>query len=66
MKLKTRLSIAFLTLILIPIVLTVTMVCLLGRYQISAIEKTYEISGTGKEFLQFGSCDVQADREAIP
>lgn len=46
MKLKTRLSIAFLTLILIPIVLTVTMVCLLGRYQISAIEKTYEISGT--------------------
>ena len=46
MKLKTRLIIAFLTVILIPIFLTVSMVCLLGHYQISAIEKTYEISGT--------------------
>ena len=46
MKLKTRLIIAFLTVILIPIFLTVSMVCLLGRYQISTIEKTYEISGT--------------------
>lgn len=51
MKLKTRLIIAFLTVILIPIVLTFAMVCLLGRYQISAIEKTYEITGTTVESL---------------
>ena len=51
MKLKTRLIIAFLTVILIPILLTVTMACLFGRYQISAIEKTYEISGMTTENL---------------
>ena len=51
MKLKTRLIIAFLTVILIPILLTVAMVCLLGRYQMSAIEKTYEITGTTVESL---------------
>lgn len=46
MKLKTRLIIAFLTVILIPILLTGTMICVLGQYQINAIEKTYEITGT--------------------
>lgn len=51
MKLKSRLIIAFLTIILIPILLTVAMVCLLGRYQMSAIEKTYEITGTTVESL---------------
>lgn len=49
MKLKTRLIIAFLTVILIPILLTCTMVFVLGRYQLSTIEKTYEITGTTVE-----------------
>ena len=44
MKLKTRLIIAFLTVILIPILLTATIACLFGKYQMSAIEKTYEIT----------------------
>ena len=51
MKLKTRLIIAFLTVILIPILLTVRLACLFGKYQISAIEKTYEISGMTTESL---------------
>lgn len=51
MKLKTRLIIAFLTVILIPILLTVMLACLFGKYQISAIEKTYEISGMTTESL---------------
>ncbi|KMZ54408.1 HAMP domain-containing sensor histidine kinase [Dorea sp. D27] len=46
MKLKTRLIIAFLTVILIPVLLTFLMVCGLSRYQINSIEKTYEITGT--------------------
>lgn len=46
MKLKTRLIIAFLTVILIPILLTFLMVCGLGQYQINSIEKTYGITGT--------------------
>ena len=49
MKLKTRLIVAFLTVILIPIFLTVIMAFFLGQYQISAIEKTYGISGTTVE-----------------
>ena len=51
MKLKTRLIIAFLTVILIPIALTATMACLFGKYQMSAIEKTYEITGMTTESL---------------
>ena len=51
MKLKTRLIIAFLTVILIPILLTATMACLFGKYQMSAIEKTYEITGMTTENL---------------
>jgi len=39
MKLKTRLIIAFLTVILIPILLTATIACLFGKYQMIAIEK---------------------------
>ena len=45
MKLKTRLIIAFLTVILIPVLLTYLMVCGLSRYQINSIEKTYESDG---------------------
>lgn len=46
MKFRTRLVISFLIVILIPIFLSVTMVCIIGRYQISSIEKTYGITGT--------------------
>ena len=51
MKLKTRLIIAFLTVITIPIVLSVTMVWCLSQYQINTIEKTYGITGTTMESL---------------
>ena len=51
MKLKTRLIIAFLTVILIPILLTVMLAVLFGKYQMSAIEKTYEITGMTTENL---------------
>lgn len=46
MKIKTRLVTAFLTITLIPIVLTTTMGFVLCRYQISSIEKTYGITNT--------------------
>ena len=51
MKFKTRLIIAFLTVIMIPVALTSLFVLLLGRYQISAIEKTYGLTGTTVEVL---------------
>ena len=51
MKLKTKLIIAFLTVLLLPIFLGTTFIFLLGRYQISTIEKTYQISGTTVESL---------------
>lgn len=46
MKLKTRLIIAFITVISLPIMLTTLFILLLGQYQLSSIEKTYEITGT--------------------
>jgi len=46
MKFKTRLITSFLIVILIPIILSVSLVTLIGKYQISAIEKTYGITGT--------------------
>ena len=49
MKFKTRLIIAFVTVISLPILLTALCICLMGRYQLSTIEKNYEISGTGVE-----------------
>lgn len=49
MKLKTRLIIAFFTIILIPIILSTAMITLLGRYQLGSIEKTYGITGTTME-----------------
>lgn len=41
MKLKTRLIIAFLTVILIPVILTIALFFLLGFYQLNSIEKNY-------------------------
>lgn len=51
MKLRNRLVIAFLTITIIPIIVSVTMVCVFGKLQIGAIEKTYGISGTTVESL---------------
>lgn len=51
MKLKTRLMIAFLTIILIPVILSSMLICALGRYQLSTIEKTYGISNITIESL---------------
>ena len=44
MKFKTRLIIAFFTVIMVPVVLTSLFILLLGRYQISSIEKTYGLT----------------------
>lgn len=46
MKLKTRLILAFVIVITLPIMLTVIFVCGLYRYQIHSIEKTYGLSVT--------------------
>lgn len=46
MKLKTRLTIAFLTVLVLPIMLSAVAIYAFGQYQIRSIEKTYGISGT--------------------
>ena len=51
MKLRTRLFIAFLTVILLPICLTLLMFFAFSRYQMGAIEKTYGIENTTVETL---------------
>ena len=51
MKLKTRLSIAFLTITLIPVILSVAMVLIMWKVQAGAIEETYGISGATVESL---------------
>lgn len=51
MKLKTKLIVAFVTLIILPVGLIVLAVYGFGSYQIKVIEKTYELSGTTYESL---------------
>lgn len=51
MKLKNRLVVAFLTVTVIPVVLSVVMVCVFARFQLGAIERTYGISGTTLESI---------------
>ncbi len=51
MKLKTRLTIAFFIIILIPILLSTAMITLLSRYQVGAIQKTYGIADATIESL---------------
>ena len=51
MKLRTRLMIAFLIIILIPLLLSSAMIMVVGTYQMSAIEKAYGIQGTTAEIL---------------
>lgn len=51
MKFKTRLITSFLIVILIPVILSVSLVVLIGKYQISSIEKTYGITGATVDSL---------------
>ncbi len=51
MKLRNRLLIAFLTITLIPIILSVTLVAVFAKLQLGAIDKTYGITGTTVESL---------------
>ena len=44
MKFKTRLVVAFITMISFPVIILTLVICLMGNYQLSAIEKTYDIS----------------------
>lgn len=46
MKLKTRIAIAFATIITVPIILSIIVVVGFGFYQIECIENTYGIEGT--------------------
>ena len=51
MKFKTRLIIAFFTIIMIPAALSAAMIMVLGHYQIGVIDKAYGITGTTVESL---------------
>ena len=51
MKFKTRLVVAFFTIILIPIILSTMLVCVVGKYQLSTIERNYGIKDTTVENL---------------
>lgn len=51
MKLKTRLVVAFLTITIIPVIVSATMVLIFARYQIGTIEKNYGLSGITTETL---------------
>lgn len=51
MKLKTRLVVAFLTVVILPVILSGSVIFAVGKYQMNCIEKTYGISGTSVESL---------------
>ncbi len=51
MKFKTRLGIAFFTIILVPLILSTTLVFGMLKYQLNMIDKTYGITGTTIENL---------------
>ena len=51
MKLKTRLIVAFITVTILPVILSALFILLVGKYQLSTIEKNYEISGTSVQML---------------
>lgn len=46
MKFRTRLGIAFLTILLVPLILSTTLVFGMLKYQLHAIDETYGITGT--------------------
>lgn len=41
MKLKTRLVVAFLTVVILPVILSGSVIFAVGKYQMNCIEKTY-------------------------
>ena len=51
MKFKTRLGVAFCTIILIPLILSTALIFGMLKYQLHAIDKTYGITGTTIENL---------------
>ncbi len=51
MKLKSRLTIGFLAVILVPLVLISISVYLLGNYQISIMQRIYELSDQGSSII---------------
>ncbi|MDO4313453.1 MAG: HAMP domain-containing sensor histidine kinase [Eubacteriales bacterium] len=68
MKLKTRLIVAFITVIILPVMLSTLFILLVGKYQLNSIEKTYEISGTSVQTLSnpmkmLGQLTVQPYRD---
>ncbi len=68
MKLKTRLIVAFITVTILPVILSAVFILLVGKYQFSTIEKTYEISGTSMQMLanpmkMLGQITVQPYRD---
>ena len=53
MKLRTKLVISFVTMIMIPTILTTAFIFGIARYQIGVIEHTYGI--TGEEYKDFAT-----------
>ena len=51
MKFRTRLGVAFCTILLVPLVLSATLVFGMLKYQLHAIDETYGITGTTIENL---------------
>lgn len=51
MKLKTRLIIGFMSVIILPLLLSVAVIFAFSQFQMRAIEKTYGISGTDYKML---------------
>ena len=51
MKFKTRLGVAFFTIIFVPLILSTTLVFGMLKYQIHSIDETYGITGTTIENL---------------
>lgn len=51
MKFKTRLGVAFCTILLVPLILSATLVFGMLKYQLHAIDETYGITGTTIESL---------------
>ena len=51
MKLRTRLIVAFVTVILLPICLSAVLITMIGNHQLNIIKKTYQIENTSFETL---------------
>lgn len=51
MKLKTRLIIGFITVMILPLLLSLAVITIFGQYQIRSIEKTYGITGADSTII---------------